>query len=82
MVPAAAALTLFNKDLSDLAMLLLEESEGFPGPLDRILAYVQFPGQGYFEIIGRHGYSQNMNRTSAFVRKKRENNILDKISQV
>lgn len=52
-----SALKLFNKDRGGPVVLLLQKTGGFPGPLDGILEDVQFPGQGYFEFIGMHGYS-------------------------
>jgi hypothetical protein len=57
MLPETAALELFNKDRGGLVVLLLQKTERFLGPLDGILTYVQFPGQGYFEFIGMHGYT-------------------------
>jgi hypothetical protein len=50
-------LKLFNKDRGGLVVLLLQKTRECPGPLDGILEYVQFPGQGYFEFFGMHGYS-------------------------
>jgi hypothetical protein len=69
-LPETAALEFFNKDRGGIVVLLLQKTGEFPGPPDGILTYVQFPGQVYFEFIDMHGYSENMNRTSAFSRKK------------
>jgi hypothetical protein len=57
MLPAVAAPEHFNKDRSDLVVLLFQMSGVFLCPLGGIPECVQFPGQGYFEFIGMHGYS-------------------------